>query len=74
MNNFPNERGVDNHYIESLVRHWVPVASGLVVLLKKKEGKWVVYDGSHRLLALLLVKKHRPELLKINRVGGFVVL
>jgi len=55
--------GIDYRYVNVLVHDWLPTAKGLVVIV----DKGIVWDGSHRLIALAVGLKRGMKVL--NYVG-----
>lgn len=57
--------------IRSLAVHAMPTMRSLTIMVVKHKGDDLVVDGNHRLIALVLVAKHRWQKLKtgITHVG-----
>lgn len=60
----------EQHYVLELARSWAPVASSLTVLALRRGDEWVVYDGNHRLMALLVAAaRSRSARTQVTHVG-----
>lgn len=48
----------EQHYIHMLARDRIPTLSSLTIIVLRREGKNIVIDGNHQLIALALVRRH----------------
>ena len=48
----------EQHYIHMLARDRIPVLPSLTIVVIQRDGKWIVVDGNHHLIALALVHRH----------------
>ncbi len=57
--------------IRSLAVHAIPTMRSLTVMVVKHKGEEIAVDGNHRLIALVLIAKHRWQKLRtgITHVG-----
>jgi hypothetical protein len=49
----------EQHYLHLIARDRIPVLRSLTIVVIRRDGKWIVVDGNHHLIALALVRRHR---------------
>ena len=59
--------------VHSLARHWCPVTGSLTVVVIHRNGRRVVCDGTHRLLAAHLVGVRKWQKLKTTLTHVLVI-
>jgi|SRR3972149_4023994 len=65
----------EQHYIHMLARERIPLLRSLTILTIRRDGKTLVIDGNHHLIAASLVRRHgfqgrRTELAFIGTLLG----
>ena len=49
----------EQHYLHQIARDRIPVLRSLTIVIIQRDGKWIVVDGNHTLIALTMVRRYR---------------